>query len=157
MTLNWLMISNIPAANAENSDQVETPAAQERAEALRARVDSIKNSRNQPLLILGQLLLLAGVLFCIPWIPFGTFAACDPRETCQGFSEVVGRSLELTSGARFALLCTYIAVTLILIITLAMCLFPGIFFGMPLGFAWLSACYLVLRDGVSQEADPAPA
>ena len=152
-----LLPETISLANSQGSqpesDQSGIDSTNERAEAIRAELDSIRESRIQSLRILGTILVILGVLLTVTWVPFGAFAACDPRETCQGFSEIARRGLELTSGARPALLCTYLVLTLILGITFAMCVLPGLFFGLPLGIAWLPACYLFLRDGASPEAD----
>ena len=141
-----MITAGIQAVSEKQDRPNEDGPAFKRAEELQQEINTLKESENTGLVILGGILSLVGLLFAITWLPWAALAACDPREVCQGASETLRRGSEIAAGAKGSIIGSYVIVILIAGVTLAMCLLPGVFFGFPLAFAWMPAVYLLLRD-----------
>ena len=128
---------------------VEGPA-QKRAKELQEEMNEIKANKSGALETAGHVLNFLAFLLTICWMPWAAMAACDPNES-TGAADSLRRGWELGKGSVGGIIFSSIVLVIIAVVTTVACCLPGIFFGLPLLFAFTPGVYVLLRDGGQHE------
>ena len=124
--------------------------AQIRAQELGKEMEKFNANKSKALETAGHVLNFIAFLLTICWMPWAGMAACDPNES-TGATDSLRRGWELAKGSVWGIIFSSIVLFIIAIVTALACCLPGIFFGLPLLFAFTPGVYVLLRDGGQHE------
>ncbi|MDG2292314.1 MAG: hypothetical protein P8L37_06620 [Phycisphaerales bacterium] len=132
--------------------------AHEKMKTLQKRMQELGKEQNAGIMIIAILLSLAAVIFTYFWAPWSMYAALDPLEKSSNTGAALARGRELArSGGAVGIWLVPLVFSIIMIVTLAMCCLPGVFFGLPLAFAVVPGMYMCLRGERGDEGETVPA
>ena len=137
--------NNNPIVQIQNA--MEAVNAEDGPAAPTKEIDPNFRLPNVGMQLAGGALVVVGLFFALPWIPWATMSALDPEESTSGAGECLARGRDLGRGRAGGIIGSYVLVILIVAVSFAACFFPGVFFGFPLAVAWTPAVYLSLRGG----------
>lgn len=119
--------------------------------AAREEADNLDDSTRplgQPDLLFqgfGLVLLFAGELVALMWLPWAYIALLDPRAKVHTVGGALAEGRRLARRGRGAMVGVAVVTFMIFITSLILFCFPGIFFGYPLAMAFGPGLYMAMR------------
>ena len=142
--------ATVAAVQEQSPDPDVKGPAQKRAEEIEEEMKQLQSNNSGALETAGHVLNFLAFLLTICWVPWAAMAACDPNES-TGAADSLRRGWELGKGSVGGIIFSSIVLVIIAFATTVACCLPGIFFGLPLLFAFTPGVYVLLRDGGQHE------